>query len=261
MKLTVLTENTSQNDALTPEHGVSLYIETARHRILFDMGQSDLFVKHAEILNIPLNGVDIAVLSHGHYDHGGGLDAFLRVNDTAPVYLSRHAFGLHYRGDGTYIGLDPALRSHPRLVSVGEHLAVDDELELFSHNLTPRPYPTDTAGLCMARMAPENFRHEQYLLVHEGERRILISGCSHKGVRNVLAWFRPHVLIGGFHLSKLAVDGEGAEALQQIAKDLAAADTAYYTCHCTGSAQYAFLKQQLGEERISYLSCGDTVTV
>lgn len=260
MKLTVLTENTVCREGLVPEHGVSLYIETGRHRILFDMGQSDLLLRHAEILNIPLDGVDIAVLSHGHYDHGGGLSAFLEVNRTAPVYLSEHAFGLHYRRDGSYIGLDPALRTSARLVPVGEYMAPDDGLELFSCNLVPRPYPADTAGLCMADMLPEDFRHEQYLLIREGERRILVSGCSHKGVLNLLEWFSPDVLIGGFHLNKMPTEGEGARELERIAECLQRAGTRYYTCHCTGMAQYDFLKKRLGE-RISYLSCGMTLTV
>ena len=84
MRLTVLTENTTCNAALAPEHGISFYIETDRHRILFDMGQGDLFAQHAENMNIPLNGVDIAILSHGHYDHGGGLARFLREMTPPP---------------------------------------------------------------------------------------------------------------------------------------------------------------------------------
>lgn len=260
MKLTVLTENTSCREELAPEHGVSFYMETAHHRVLFDMGQSDLFARHAEILNIPLNGVDIAVLSHGHYDHGGGLSTFLKINGTASVYLSEHAFEAHYRKDGSDIGLDPTLRTHPRLIPVGEYRMLDGELELFSHNLSARPYPTDTAGLCMASMAPEDFRHEQYLLIREGERRILVSGCSHKGLLNLLEWFSPDVLIGGFHLNKMATEGEGAQELERIAARLRRSRTRYYTCHCTGTAQYAFLKERLGEQ-ISYLPCGMTLTV
>ena len=258
MRLTVLTENTVCNEALIPEHGVSFYIETASHRILFDMGQSDLFVSHAAKLGVDLGRVDVAVLSHGHYDHGGGLSAFLRVNQTAPVYLSEHAFAPHYRADGSYIGLDTALAGEPRLRRVGEYLKIDEELELFSCNQRERLFTTDTAGLFMLGMKPEDFRHEQYLLIKEGERRILISGCSHKGICNIIEWFSPDVLVGGLHLNKHATEGEQSAALREIAARLSLAPTTYYTCHCTGLPQYAFLRERMGE-RMQYLSAGKTV--
>lgn len=258
MKLTVLTENTSCREGLIPEHGVSFYMETARHRILFDMGQSDLLIRHAAALGVDLSAVDVAILSHGHYDHGGGLAAFLQINQRATVYLNEHAFEPHYRRDGTYIGLDPALEGHPRLQPVGEHCAIDEELELFACNHRPRPHGTDTSGLCMADMAAEDFRHEQYLLLREGGRRILVSGCSHKGILNIVDWFAPDVLIGGLHLNKYATEGADAAPLREMAQRLAKAPTRYYTCHCTGVPQYEFLRREMGD-RLSYLSCGETL--
>ncbi|MCI8845747.1 MAG: MBL fold metallo-hydrolase [Lachnospiraceae bacterium] len=72
MKITALLENKTNREDMLTEHGLSLYIETEKHKILFDMGQSDLFAKNAAALGINLSSVDIAVLSHGHYDHGGG---------------------------------------------------------------------------------------------------------------------------------------------------------------------------------------------
>ena len=79
MKITALTENTSVNENIGAEHGLSLYIETDGHKILFDMGQTDMFERNAKTLCIDLSEVDIAVLSHGHYDHGGGLARFLEI--------------------------------------------------------------------------------------------------------------------------------------------------------------------------------------
>lgn len=98
MKITCLTENTSICDEIGYEHGLSLYIETEEHNILFDMGQSDLFFQNAEKLGVDIAAVDIAILSHGHYDHGGGLAKFLEVNSLAPIYISRYAFEPYYNG-------------------------------------------------------------------------------------------------------------------------------------------------------------------
>ena len=62
---------------------------------------------------VDLAAVDLAVLSHGHYDHGGGLARFLELNSTAPVYLNEHAFEPHYHGAERYIGLDPRPGGQP----------------------------------------------------------------------------------------------------------------------------------------------------
>ena len=72
MIIKVLSENTAASDEFGCEHGLSLYVETGKHRLLFDTGASDLFAKNAARLGVELSAVDTAVLSHGHYDHGGG---------------------------------------------------------------------------------------------------------------------------------------------------------------------------------------------
>ena len=111
MKIVTLLENTASCPGVAPQHGLSLYIETEEWKILFDMGQDDTFAVNAEQLGIDLSKVNLAVLSHGHYDHGGGLAAFLRMNKTAPVYIHTDAFGHYYNGIEKYIGLDPDRKS------------------------------------------------------------------------------------------------------------------------------------------------------
>lgn len=254
MKITVLTENTACRETLTPEHGLSLYIETGSHRILFDAGQTGAFADNAEELGIDLSQVDFAVLSHGHYDHGGGLMRFLSENAAAPVYIRRDAFGQHFNASGKYIGLDAALKSSGRVILTDDTLTIAPGITLHSCNALPRPYGTDSAGLTLDSK-PDFFLHEQYLLIEEDRKRILISGCSHKGILNIVSWFRPDVLIGGFHFMKLSPD---SEALAQAAQSLLQSPTIYYTGHCTGQAQYARLKTILGS-RLHSFSTGDTI--
>lgn len=262
MTITSLLENTAARAGIAAEHGLSLYIETATHRILFDMGQTDLFARNAEALGIDLSRVDLAILSHGHYDHGGGLAAFLEINQTAPVYLTEAAFLPHYNGTQKYIGLDTSLGDHPRLRVVSGDLSLGDGLTLLTPNGRTRNHSLGAFGLTERVgdvFIPDDFRHEQYLLIEEslseGSNRVLISGCSHAGILDIVEWFEPDVLVGGFHVSKMDC-GDGLAAL---ARALSERDADYYTCHCTGEAQYAFMGKYM--PRLRYLACGESITI
>ena len=258
MRVTCLLENTSLRHDILPQHGLSLFIETQSHQILFDMGQTGLFAENAERLGVNLKKVDLAILSHGHYDHGGGLPTFLSLNDHAPIYLIRHAFGDYYNGTEKYIGLDQSLKSHPRLIFTEDQTILGDGMTLLSCNEKQRPHSFGSFGLTRRTevgFEDDPFLHEQYLLIEENGKRILISGCSHKGILDIVDWFTPDVLVGGFHLSKLPL----ADQLAQIAHRLNEQKTTYYTCHCTGEEQYAFMKQRM--EHLHYLSCGQTIFI
>ena len=264
MKLSVLCENTTVNDTFGAEHGLSLYLETQAHRILFDMGQTDLFLQNARKMGVDLSQADMAVLSHGHYDHGGGIHAFLQLNPTAPVYLHQNAFDAHYHGIHKYIGLDQTLADHPRLVRTQGTLTLAKGVTLYSCNHYALSHPISSSGLNVrtgTAMLPETFLHEQYLLIEENNRRILISGCSHKGILNIAGWFRPDILIGGFHLMNLdpTIDGD-REQLSRTAHTLLQYPTRYYTGHCTGSGQYDFLKERMGE-RLEAIHAGTVLTL
>jgi len=258
MKITVLAENTTKNDELKTEHGLSLYIETQKHKILFDTGQSDLFIRNAKKLGIDLSEVNFAILSHGHYDHGGGLESFFEVNEKAPVYVNRHAFEGHYNGTEKYIGIDAKLEENRRIIFTDDLLRLYGYLELRSCNDKEREYERIPSGLTVKsgdEFVPDDFLHEQYLLINENGRRIVISGCSHKGVLNVANWFEPDVLVGGFHFSKLPLD----DTLRGYAEQLDLFDADFYTCHCTGEEQFEFMKQYMG--RLQYISTGDTIEI
>ena len=246
MKIVTLMENTACREDLTAEHGLSLYIETGDRRILFDAGQSGAFADNAEKLGFDLSEVDLAVLSHGHYDHGGGLARFLDLNATAPVYLNPHAFEPHFNASEKDIGLDRTLRESGRLQFAEDGQALAPGIRLYSQ--ISCPYGIRPFGLTVreqGRLVPEDFRHEQYLLIEEQGKRILFSGCSHRGILNIVSHFRPDVLVGGFHFMKL--DPEGAE-LEAAAAELKRFPTIYYTGHCTGEAQFERLKERLGQK-------------
>ena len=256
MKIWTLMENTACSPEFCAEHGLSLFIETKTAKILFDAGQSAAFAANAQMLGLDLAQTDFAVLSHGHYDHGGGLRTFLEKNVHAPVYVSQYAFAEHYNANGKYIGLDPQLRNNHRILPVAETHELAEGVTL----LTMAQPPEDTFGMYrleQGEQLPEDFRHEQYLLIEEDGKRVLLSGCSHKGIRSIVQQFPCDVLVGGFHFMKMDPEGE---ALRQAARELLSNKTTYYTGHCTGQPQFAAMKQIMGD-RLFYLSAGTVLEI
>ena len=258
MKIVCLAENTSTNENIGAEHGLCLYIEANGQKLLFDMGQTDLFLKNAKNLGVDISAVDFAILSHGHYDHGGGLLAFLAQNKTAPVYINSNAFGDYYNGTQKYIGLDKNLAKSDRVVFCDDELLIKQGFSLFSCNQNQKEYNLGSFGLTQKQnenFIDDPFLHEQYLLIEENGKKVLISGCSHKGILNIAKWFSPNVLVGGFHFSKLPLD----DTLANYAKILDSYQTCYYTCHCTGQEQFDYMKQYM--KNLNYLSCGQEINV
>ena len=147
--------------------------------------------------------------------------------------------------------------SSERLVFTEGTNAIGEGMTLTDCRDAEKQYELGSFGLKMKEngvFLPDDFRHEMYLLIRDGERRIIVSGCSHKGALNVKTWFAPDVLIGGFHLMKLDPEKE-ATRLKFTAMELLRQETVYYTGHCTGEEQYAALKTHLGE-RLHRLSTG-----
>ena len=261
MKIITLLENGACDAALGSAHGLSLYIETPKHRILFDMGPDEQFLSNAEKLGVDLREVDLAILSHGHYDHGGGLEAFCKRNPTAKIYLRKGAFGeyvaLEEDESLRYIGLDPALQKYAdRFVFTDESLWLDEELRLFSD--VPDTYGALSASGKLKERQGENllqdrFLHEQDLLITAEGKTVLVSGCSHRGIVNILRSARALAsgeiddMIGGFHLFQLEEGDPAADKLiEMIGTALLAGETVYYTGHCTGDYAYEKLNSILG---------------
>lgn len=249
MKIQVLIENTSVSEQLKSEHGLSILIETGRHRILFDTGASGAFADNAALMGVDLGTVDMAVLSHGHYDHGGGIEHFLQLNDHAPVWVNGHAFEPHYNANGKNIGLPPTLCSHARIRTVPSpvyHLA--DGIALYAADCIPQTHAAEGSGmttLVNGERVADDFCHEQYLLVEEAGKRILFSGCSHRGVLNIAGYFKADVLVGGFHYMKCDSAAD-APRLEQAAQQLLTLPTTYYTGHCTGDFAFNTMQPIMG---------------
>ena len=264
MKITALVENTS-HCALTPEHGLSLYITTEKRRLLFDLGGGGAVFGNAEKLGIDLKAVDTLIISHGHNDHGGPLGKFLSLNSSAAVYIQKSAFENHYSfSDGTRrkIGLDAGIAENPRVTLLDGDFRIDTELFLVTAKSGGR-FRSEANDVLYDESGPDDFRHEQNLIITENGKTALILGCGHCGLINILERtreFHPETVVGGFHLcTPPAMTPVRESLLSAIAAELPKYGAEFYTCHCTGLASFEYLHGKC--PNVNYLSCGETIEI
>ena len=268
MKIVTLVENTSADESCIAEHGLSIYIETEKHKLLLDTGQTDAVVKNAEVLGIDLSAVDTVILSHGHYDHSGGILPFSQVNHTAKIIMQRKATEPHFNGE-RYIGIDRTILDLPDVQLIDGDVQLDEELFLFSGITGRRCYPQGNRKLSRMEnglQVPDDFAHEQCLVITQNGRRWLLSGCSHNGILNILDKYReifgnvPDYVVTGFHMMKK--DGEHTEkekaVIVQTAEELAKMNTVFYSGHCTGIPAFELMKEIMGDKLIA-LHSGKTI--
>lgn len=277
MRVTVLVENATPSGRFAARHGLSLYLESEGARILFDVGPDESFLTNALEIGVDVRAAHAVVISHGHSDHGGGLRAYLDATSglaaPAPIYVNKRAFELHVAGTPERhrdIGLDPTLAHDPRVLKIGDQVRLGDNLLLFS--AVPIVHPVVESNRVLLEQveggfAPDAFAHEQSLIVTERDRHILVSGCSHCGILNImdkaeeLAGAPMDVVVAGFHLMDPG-SGKVEEPgfTRDLACELAARSARYYTFHCTGLDAFGLLRDELGG-RISYLCSGAQVEV
>ncbi|MBU3191844.1 MBL fold metallo-hydrolase [Clostridium bowmanii] len=261
MKVITLFENRTISKEYKCKHGLSLYIETSNHKILFDTGTDKSFAYNASKLGVKLEEIDIAVISHGHYDHGGGLETFLKLNSKAKIYMGKGAFDSHLVkifGIIKYnIGLKKALINNNRFVFVDGMLKIDDELILFGdvkgNKLKPKGNDRLLKSFSDKSIGKDDFEHEINLLINENRKYSLFCGCAHKGIINIIERTKDFIdcdlttVIGGFHLMRMDIKNPNSKVfLDDLSVNLINSNVnKYYTCHCTGEKAYSYLSKSM----------------
>jgi 7,8-dihydropterin-6-yl-methyl-4-(beta-D-ribofuranosyl)aminobenzene 5'-phosphate synthase len=218
LKITVLVENSVGTGGLKAEHGLAWLLERGPHRVLFDTGQTDLLVENAAALGCRLDDLDAIVLSHGHYDHTGGLATACRRSPRARLFLHPAALAPKFtvRADGTVhsIGLPGAgrqavLDARERVVeTTGCREVVDG---LFVTGSIPRETDFEDVGgrffLDAELRSPDPLADDQALFCPTREGTVVVLGCAHAGVVNTLRYIRRltqgarlRAVLGGLHL-------------------------------------------------------------
>lgn len=275
MKITVLMENRSRREDMHCAHGLSLYIEAGERKLLLDMGPDEKFIENARTLGIDLAEVDTAFLSHGHYDHAGGLAAFCECNSKAKIYMEKEAFGNYYvekEEEKVFAGIDPDFmeKYRDRIVFSNGRTQLDPTVTLFSDVRGEADYVPLNDGLLELRRGifmQDDFRHEQNIIITEGTKRVLLTGCAHRGIVNILRRCEeilgrtPDAVVGGFHLSNIFTgELQQGDLIDRVTEEFSKRNCLCATGHCTGIAGHRVLYNVLGD-RCKYLFCGKTIEI
>ncbi len=262
MKIVTLMENGSIDNRLKSAHGLCFYIEHNEHKILFDLGPNNDFIKNAEVLGIDLTEVDTVIISHGHYDHGRGLKKFLQINSKATIYVSKNIFSKQYKKIKFLyipIGLKKP-KDLQRFVFINNSKKLTDDMKIYSKIKNVQQIIGDDSLLTKRNNAYiiDHFDHEIYLVIKNEKNNVLFSGCSHKGIENIVDEIDKkettpltHIL-GGFHFSHYEPqDLIQTTYLESLGKKLYKKKVIkYFSCHCTGDDAFAALKPLMKEKLI-----------
>jgi 7,8-dihydropterin-6-yl-methyl-4-(beta-D-ribofuranosyl)aminobenzene 5'-phosphate synthase len=258
--ITVLVDNRSDDSRLYTEHGLSLWIEADGRRIIFDTGQSDILFRNAETLGIDLRKADTLVLSHGHYDHTGGVARLLEINPALQVYCHPGIFIPRYsrQADGriTPIGLREqnakALLHHiDGITWTTQPVFLSKEIGITGPIPRRRDFE-DTGGaffLDPEAQKPDPIEDDCAMWFMTSEGVTVVTGCSHSGLVNTLEHIRSftgerHVgtVIGGLHLLHAS-----EERIEETCRYLQSAGIGRIVpCHCTGERTVEYLQQWFG---------------
>lgn len=210
MKITCLVNNFSINENLKDEHGLSFYIEKNNKKILFDTGMGEALFQNTKELNINLKDIDYVILSHGHNDHTGGLKEFLKINSKAKVIAHKEIFIEKFSkrtGQMKFIGLSKNELDLNRFEFIEESYNLDEDITIIG-NLRDYEEAREKNHYVkiLNEYSPDMSKDEIYMIIKEKSYDILVTGCSHRGIINIVnelheknyLWER-FFLFGGLH--------------------------------------------------------------
>ncbi|MDE5719103.1 MAG: MBL fold metallo-hydrolase [Lachnospiraceae bacterium] len=268
---TLLENNLSRNRALTAEHGLSFLVETGGKKLLFDCGAGKTARKNAEKMHVALKDVDYVILSHSHYDHAGGYPDMASHGICAPLVTGPQFFEEKYARDGekyTYLGCGFGTeflekKKIRRLICEGTltlfagcHV-VGGFGRKYAFEKPPARFVRQTA----AGMVEDDFPDEVCLVIEDPKGLIVIAGCSHPGILNMIESVRErfgqtvYAVFGGSHLVE-ADEPRLAETMKMLG-DMGIGMAGFN--HCTGDMAQERLRTGESGTVYTHLKTGDCI--
>lgn len=259
MKITVLAEKTACDaNSLKgeTENELSLFIEFDERVILFDTGQSDIFIHNAEKMGIDLSEVDYLVISHGHFDHGGGLRHFFKINKKAKIFLHINVVSDYYTRIFGFIpdykGPDQkVIAQNSRIFFIEEDTKIDDKTILIEGFTEVFPQPKASRALFEKTnnlIISDKLNHELAMLLIENDEIVLFSGCSHSGILNIIEEV------------KVITKKMRIKAIFGLAEARGESRSIFDTGHCTGEKDLWYMKSWM-PEKIQTLNTGKVIVI
>lgn len=260
MEITVVVENLVYQKGLKAEHGLSLYFEDGGKRFLFDTGQSHCFYDNARKLGVDISKVDYLIISHGHYDHTGGMKEFMKRNERAQIIIQKEAFVPKYH-HGKYIGMPHNFNlSEKRLQYPGRKMWLSDHVCVMGRPQIVYEDDCHRLGFHIGNhdeLREDSFQDELFICITQNGQLSIISACSHNGISNMIESAKKEFqlplqsIVGGLHLQN-----ESEKALMRLCQRLEFQQVKNLALgHCTGVEAYSFLKEHC-RIRLGYLHTG-----
>ncbi len=267
IKITILVENTTENKALKTEHGLAYWIQASESRILFDTGQSNMLISNARQLGIDIADTEAIVLSHGHYDHTGGLADVISLTKkpSIKVYAHSQAFGNKYGcklGISKYIGISERNRQaiFSNKVKLTDTSAVTEIIpSVFVTGQIPRITNFEDVGghfyTDKQCQTPDLLLDDEALYFGTSDGTVVLLGCAHAGIVNTLMYIRRltnnnpiYAVIGGMHL----INADDYR-IEETARTLKKFDVKIIgPAHCTGERAKQLLRNEFTDK---YIDC------
>ena len=262
VRVTVLVDNLARKRKLWGEHGLSLLVETTGRRILFDTGQSgEVLIHNSRELGLSLKDVDSVVLSHGHYDHTGGLPSFLKEARGPDLYAHPEAFERKYvKTDENGVREAGSPLTKEKLLTSGVELHLGRkptwlcENTLLSGEIVGTTDFEDVPREFLVQRGPELVMDllldDQSMGIRTSKGLVVILGCSHVGVINTIKRMQKltateaiHAVIGGMHLEKASM----SRIHLTIQAFIELGVEKVIPLHCTGFTACAEMARLLGQ--------------
>ena len=264
LKMTVLIDNMA-SEPFAAEWGLSIWIEADGRKILLDTGAGSLFTQNARLLGLDLADIELGVLSHAHYDHADGMEAFFAENEKAPFLLregsGENCYGIK-DGELSYDGIRRGTLEQyaGRICYVEGTQEIADGIWLVPHrkkDYSPIARQNDLYVIKNGVCCPDDFSHEQSLVFETEKGLVVFNSCSHTGMGNILEDIAEmldredvYAYVGGLHLYHFT-----DEQLLELCNEIRCRGVApIFTGHCTGDHAFQILKQQLGDRIVQFSS-------